>query len=464
MRTILIIFFLTGLTWLFSQGVQPDGSGTEDDPYRIENLDHLRWTSENESSWECHFIQTEDILAGETMNWNGGEGFSPIGSLDSPFFGTYDGQNNVIYSLYFNRTGNEFSQGMFGFIDGSLIQRVHLIEVDFTAGNMVGGIAGFSTHGSVIRECSVKGSVFTNGGEVGGIVGWNYTNSSIIDCYCFADVGGYNFVGGLVGDLWLSTVSRCYCCCNVMGIQNVGGLTGFIQQSCINDCYSMGDVTGGINIGGLTGKIYRGGYITDCYSTCRVEGDSYFGGLLGKIEDFGTVTASFWDIGTSGQSTSAGGTGLYTSAMRDYFTYFDAGWDFMGEQENGSEDIWGINPHENDGYPFLEWQGYVHNPSSVVTDDSPSATLTSLSNYPNPFNPTTTIAFSVPTAGNITVEVFNIKGQKVKSLLDERMEKGEYTVTWHGDDEKGKPCSSGVYLYKMKTGDHCETKKMIMMK
>ncbi len=88
----------------------------------------------------------------------------------------------------------------------------------------------------------------------------------------------------------------------------------------------------------------------------------------------------------------------------------------------------------------------------------------SLSNHPNPFNPTTTITFSIPTDGNVTLEVFNIRGQKVRTLIDERMEKGEHAVTWHGDDDYGKPCSSGVYLYRMTTDNNTETKKMLMMK
>ncbi len=89
---------------------------------------------------------------------------------------------------------------------------------------------------------------------------------------------------------------------------------------------------------------------------------------------------------------------------------------------------------------------------------------TVLSNYPNPFNPSTTIAFTIPTDGCVTLEVFNIKGQKVKSLLDRRMEKGEHAITWHGDDDSGKSCSSGVYLYRMKAGDATKTSRMLLMK
>ncbi len=84
--------------------------------------------------------------------------------------------------------------------------------------------------------------------------------------------------------------------------------------------------------------------------------------------------------------------------------------------------------------------------------------------YPNPFNPTTTIAFSIPTDSRVTLDVFNIRGQKVRTLLDERMERGEHSVQWTGDDDNGKPCSSGVYLYRMKAGDTTKTSRMLLMK
>ncbi len=87
-----------------------------------------------------------------------------------------------------------------------------------------------------------------------------------------------------------------------------------------------------------------------------------------------------------------------------------------------------------------------------------------LGNTPNPFNPSTTIRFSIKEDTPVTLNIYNLKGQKVRTLIDERMEKGEHAVTWHGDDDQGKPCSSGVYLYRMQAADNIETKKMIMMK
>jgi hypothetical protein len=85
-------------------------------------------------------------------------------------------------------------------------------------------------------------------------------------------------------------------------------------------------------------------------------------------------------------------------------------------------------------------------------------------NYPNPFNPSTTIAYNMVEAGRVSIEVFNIKGQKVKTLVNEHMTAGNQDVTWDGKDTNNKSVSSGIYFYKMKTNNYVSTKKMILMK
>ncbi|MCK4654336.1 MAG: T9SS type A sorting domain-containing protein [Candidatus Cloacimonetes bacterium] len=86
-------------------------------------------------------------------------------------------------------------------------------------------------------------------------------------------------------------------------------------------------------------------------------------------------------------------------------------------------------------------------------------------NYPNPFNPSTTISFSVSqTSSFVTLDIFNIKGQKVKTLINEALSAGQHSVVWNGKDEKGKNVSSGVYFYKLNTGNYEKTKKMILLK
>ena len=85
-------------------------------------------------------------------------------------------------------------------------------------------------------------------------------------------------------------------------------------------------------------------------------------------------------------------------------------------------------------------------------------------NYPNPFNPITTINYSLKENSKVSINIYNIKGQKVKTLVNETFESGNHTVIWKGTNDNGKSVSSGIYFYKMKTDNHEETKKMILMK
>ena len=85
-------------------------------------------------------------------------------------------------------------------------------------------------------------------------------------------------------------------------------------------------------------------------------------------------------------------------------------------------------------------------------------------NFPNPFNPDTKIAFSLNKQSHVQITVYNIKGQLVRTLVDEERDANNYTVIWNGTDNNSKAVSSGVYFYKMKTDGYTSTRKMIMMK
>jgi hypothetical protein len=113
------------------------------------------------------------------------------------------------------------------------------------------------------------------------------------------------------------------------------------------------------------------------------------------------------------------------------------------------------------------------NNKDTSNDDETIKYITNLGgNYPNPFNPTTTISFTLAndnsaqrwSKGVVTLEVFNIKGQKVKTLLNDVLNSGVHTIVWNGDDDSGHAVGSGIYFYRMKTEDYSEIKKMILMK
>lgn len=87
-----------------------------------------------------------------------------------------------------------------------------------------------------------------------------------------------------------------------------------------------------------------------------------------------------------------------------------------------------------------------------------------LSNYPNPFNPITQISYSLPVDGDIELTIYNIKGQKVKTLIKGKTEAGHYNITWDSTDNSGRKVSSGVYFYQLKTTQKTLHKKMLLMK
>ncbi|MEP0828793.1 MAG: PD40 domain-containing protein [bacterium] len=85
-------------------------------------------------------------------------------------------------------------------------------------------------------------------------------------------------------------------------------------------------------------------------------------------------------------------------------------------------------------------------------------------NHPNPFNPSTTIEFAIPTASDVQIEVYNIAGQKIATLVNSRLEAGNHSITWDSRSTDGEPLASGIYLYRLKAGDFVETRKMMLLK
>ncbi len=91
--------------------------------------------------------------------------------------------------------------------------------------------------------------------------------------------------------------------------------------------------------------------------------------------------------------------------------------------------------------------------------------ITSLEgNYPNPFNPTTTINYNIANETDVKLDIYNIKGQRVTTLVNEHHEPGYHSVIWNGKDRNNKSVASGVYFYRLKTNDKVLTKKMMLLK
>ena len=85
-------------------------------------------------------------------------------------------------------------------------------------------------------------------------------------------------------------------------------------------------------------------------------------------------------------------------------------------------------------------------------------------NYPNPFNPITTIVYSVEQRTHVNIAVYNMIGQKVAVLVDNEISAGEHSVQWNGCDADGRPVATGVYFYRIETEQYRATRKMVLLK
>ncbi len=108
----------------------------------------------------------------------------------------------------------------------------------------------------------------------------------------------------------------------------------------------------------------------------------------------------------------------------------------------------------------------ISNISMINENQNDIAPITTrlYNNYPNPFNPETTISFDLPQRGRVELVVYNLRGQKVKSLINEEMDMGVHKIIWNGTNNQGKEVASGVYYYRLSCGNYTKTNKMVLMK
>jgi hypothetical protein len=341
--------------------VYSGGNGTAVNPYQIAIKADLLALRANTGDYGKCFILTADIdmqgqvfttaiIAPDTVagNWR----------FDgTAFTGTFDGNGHKITGFTINGGSNSYI-GLFGVIDsGGSVKNLGLENFAVSSSRYyIGGLVG-GNYGGNISNCYSMGSVSAFSDPwaswyVGGLVG--VSNGNISNCHSTGIISGDGSwsVGGLVGGTFdTDSMSNCYSTGTVSGFLHVGGLVGSSRFGCsISNCYSMGSVSGADpsgswGIGGLVGV--NGGSVSNCYSTGTVSGSSGSGGIGGLVGDGdidSSVSGSFWDIQTSGQTTSDGGTGKTTAEMKTLSTFTSAGWDFV--------EAWGIGNGQT--YPYLK--------------------------------------------------------------------------------------------------------------
>jgi hypothetical protein len=232
----------------------------------------------------------------------GGVEFEPIGILAPYYFsGTLDGKCHKIKNLTITIGTSRGNALFLDLADTGEISNVNIVDcfISVTSAGNVAALVGGNQ--GIISKCSSTGTVINYGGFAGGLVGGNsnYTTSVISNCYSRCTVrsmagGGFIVVGGFIAG----------------------------NHGTIINCYSTGVVSSAVP------SIYVGGF-------CGLNDGPP-----------GTITNCFWDLDTSGQATSSGGTGEHTAWMTTESNFVSAGWDF-------TTPIWYISPSDNDGYPNL---------------------------------------------------------------------------------------------------------------
>ncbi len=428
------------------------GDGTESDPYQISSLSNLYWISADSSNWDKHYIQTADINISECRSWKDSmwtgyedqyDYYYGWTSIANPFTGSYDGQFYVIDSLkinFYSFSNSTSNQGLFRYAKNASISNLGLTHVDIY---------------------NVQSMSSTN---IGSLIGYS-DSCTITNCFSQGYINSMKRTGGLIGNLQNSTINNCYTKGTVIGSEYAGGIAGYWVNFLINNCYTNTSVrlTLEHGIGPITA--YKdNSTVNKCYS---------IGSAYDQMDDriFGIAGLNcFWEqwftYPLEYTQLSYGGNKRTSTEMKNPDLYLNAGWDFVIETENGTEDIWDIDTSGviNNGYPFLLWE---HTDTTCFTDveeiSIPENYLLS-QNYPNPFNPMTTIGYQLPAVSDVQLMIFDISGRKINQWPYQNQFTGTYEITWNGRDQAGNQVPSGVYIYRMVAGEFIESKKMVLLK
>jgi gliding motility-associated-like protein len=357
------------------------GTGTETNPYQIENWEHLYNIRNFETNY---FILNNNLNAASSgyeayaaQTANSGAGWLPPSSLTNIYF---DGKGYRIIDLFIIREDSEYI-GLFGNLSNSTIKNLTLKDSNVEGANYTGTLAG-SVFYSVFENVQVINAHVTSGDYYGGLLIGSAEFTNVINSSVDGVLSGENYIGGIVGNLYRGKIEESFAKATISGISVIGGLLGYnygqTTETSINKSFARGTIQGAEYLGGLIGqsdqtKIINSYSLVDIlgagdqiggivgfgdrtelinvYATGEIQGPgSSVGGLTGGLGYSNPISNSFWDKETSGQEGNAdGGTGLLTSGMKTKGTFTLADWDF--------ENVWDIKTAADDdgyiSYPYL---------------------------------------------------------------------------------------------------------------
>jgi len=291
----------------------------------------------------------------------------------------------------------------------------------------------------------------------GGTLRMDIINSAFTDNYCYSSSYPVRSSGINVWyDIYLNIIN-----CTVGN--NVSPNSGGVIVLKDDSSGSIVNIYNSILYGDIPGEIYVNNAIPTVPCEVNIVHSLVDGGLDG-IYNPNWYNSVNWLQGNLDENPMFDSLGTYPFALSAYSPCINAGTlDLPAGIELPQYDLAG-NPRiygDNIDMGAYEWQGVgVEEPE--IPQISPLTT--NISNYPNPFNPSTTIKLELAEAGKIELAIYNIKGQKVKTLMDAYTGKGIFEVNWNGKDEMGKSVSSGQYLIKLKQNGIETTSKIMLLK
>ncbi len=365
MLTVLLVTaaLLPGLTAL-AVGTAPTVSGGV---YQISTADELYWFADavNNGSQSIKGKLTADIALNEEGSTE--NKWTPIGTQQSPFMGTFDGDGHTVSGVYIESQENYI--GFFGSVSiptqpiteeeyPDVITSEYLIQHSIVSisklnienavvkgGYYVGGVVGYAENLG-ISDCSFSGDVIATGNSVGSIVGWTYTGTVINQCSSSGTVSGNQRVGGITGYVnGNAVVVKCYSDAAVSGKKNVGGIVGTLSTSFLEGCFTLGSVTANDAVGGLVGYSLFS-TVCDCYAIAAVSGTgNEVGGVVGSVYD-SEWESTFYSYETSGVGGDYGiGRTLDDMKLSNFIK------ELNGKKAYFCYDYTGIN----NSYPVLAW-------------------------------------------------------------------------------------------------------------
>ena len=320
---------------------QTDGSGyTTEDAAKItlgcpaDTCDGYELRRDLDFATTQSYLNVENKVAWTVDDFDMGAdtGWSPIGS----YSGILEGNGNRIFNLQINRDAGDL--GLFAVNSGS-IRNIGLSALEIEGLARSGGLVG-SNEGTIMNS-NVSGQFRMRGINVGGLVGLNRTDSAIIiNSYARGSLsnGNNNNTGGLIGHNEGRIINSYAAVDTSDSGEQEGGLVGNMHRGSVVNSYATGNISASSSIagaGGLLGGMGEDGQVINSYSIGAVRRSSgtHIGGLIGRSD--GSTTNSYWDTNTSGQTSSAGGTGRRTDQLRSrtmatgiYAKWSTADWDF----------------------------------------------------------------------------------------------------------------------------------------